>query len=91
MTWSVATPTCVAPVGEQLQRRRQRRRVAAASGAGVGMAGRQPEVLPEQLVRAVDEVDLIIALILAPRVVRGQRAAERGSDGSTAPPHASSS
>ena len=57
MTWSVATPTCVAPLLDHLQHRLQH----ADDGAerpvlALGEAAQAVEVA-EQLVGAVDEVD----------------------------------
>ena len=57
MMWSLATPTCVAPSASSCSVD-----VSTPDGrgvrAGVGLPGRPPEVLPEQLVGAVDEVHL---------------------------------
>ena len=57
MTWSLATPTWVAPSARSCSVEREH---ADGGGVrpGVGLACRAAEVLAEQLVGAVDEVDL---------------------------------
>ena len=58
MTWSVATPTCVAPSLEQLEHDADHAADRADLEAVVVEVRRQRVVVPEQLVRAVDQVHL---------------------------------
>ena len=76
MMWSLATATWVAPSAISCRVERSTPTVAA-NGPGVGLLGEAPEVLAEQLVGAVDEVDVhpnILAAQPAATVVVGARA-----------------
>ena len=77
MTWSVATPTWVAPSASEPQHRRQH---AADGGHLLALlvdVGRDAEEVPEQLVGSVDEMDLDGHTVAARRRHREHRPGDR--------------
>ena len=69
MTWSLATPTCVAPSPTSCSVE-PTTPIVAAYGPGLVVAGRLPEVLAEQLVGPVDQMDAHGATVVAKDVSR---------------------
>ena len=66
MTWSVATPIWVAPVGQHAHHREDDATGGADLLPVVGRARRLSEVMTEQLIGAVDQMDLHRVSLAAP-------------------------